>query len=234
MGAVMMCSKGPWVGIGTQASAVWPCSMQSPVQSLSLMEAFLTTYSRFLILHYTLCLCTFVTSSVSLIVLFVHLSSCSSQRQTWRERAVQVKFWFAPPIQTNRALHLNPVSQRQHPMDLLSHGVKGNTCVHIYHIIYIYIHRCIEMLSYRMYLVQSFIQAKTMCETFPGPHTHSPNQKLIPSYRNKVDLIQIKLNPDTVCCQCVSHFQKNCKKYIRLQQVYADRFLLLILMSQIK
>lgn len=57
------------------------------------------------------------------------------------------------------------------------------------------------MLSYKIDLVQTFQHYPSqdyMCATFPGPQ--SKPKKVITSYRNKVDLIQIKLNPDTVCC----------------------------------
>ncbi len=58
---------------------------------------------------------------------FCRFPPCSSQHQTWRERAVPVKCWCAPPIQTNQALHLHPVSPQRRPTDSPSHGVKIHT-----------------------------------------------------------------------------------------------------------
>lgn len=79
-------------------------------------------------------------------------------------------------------------------MDLLSHGVKRHTCMRIYHIIYIQI--LIEMLSYKIDLVQTFQHYPSqdyMCATVPGPQSKPKKSYL----RTET---KIKLNPDTVCC----------------------------------
>lgn len=88
----------------------------------------------FLFFFFTFSLCIFFYlpyTRLSLTLHFVHfVPPCSSQRQTWRERAVPVKCWCVRPIQTNQAPQLHPVSPQQLPMDLLSHGVKMH--IHTY------------------------------------------------------------------------------------------------------